>query len=419
MADVANIDAPPVSPGHLTLPLPLPFDPARVGPPPAKSGEENDPYRFGWRYVRRELADGREVYDQVPLSWEDLLYPEEEDFVVESPTHRRDYNYCHDALETLYRDDGSVVVLGNCRIDFAAAGVRPLGPDVVVLFGVHQWLRQATFEVAVDGGWPVVVIEVSSPSTRSHDLANKPDLYYRAGVEKYVIVDRGWQGTAPPRLIGYQRGPQGWLHLPADPRGWLDLSPVSVFLGLEGGQTWLYHAATGVRLPDLTGATIAKENAEAKVRDAQEQIRDAEEKIRDETQACADAEAKALDAEAKAREEATARLGAEAKARDAEAKAREETKARADAEAKVRDAEAKARDAEAKTRNEAEARADAEAKARDETAARVDAEARARDAEAKARDAEAKARDEAKARVSLEERLRELERQLRAKSGQE
>ncbi len=405
MADVANIDASPVSPGHLTLPLPLPFDPARVGPPPAKSGEENDPYRFGWRYVRRELADGREVYDQVPLSWEDLLYPEEEDFVVESPTHRRDYNYCHDALETLYRDDGSVVVLGNCRIDFAAAGVRPLGPDVVVLFGVHQWLRQATFEVAVEGGWPVVVIEVSSPSTRSHDLANKPDLYYRAGVEKYVIVDRGWQGTDPPRLIGYQRGPQGWLRLPADPRGWLDLSPVSVFLGLEGDRAWLYHAATGTRLPDLTGATIAKENAEAKVRDAEEQIRDAEEKIRDEAKARADAEGKVRD-EVKARADAEAKArDAEAKARDAEATARDETKARADAEAKARDAEAKTRDAEAKAR-------EAEAKARDEATARLDAEA-------KARDAEAKARDEATARVSLEERLRELERQLRAKPGQE
>ncbi len=285
MADVANIDAPPVSPGHLTLPLPLPFDPARVEPPPPKPGEENDPYRFGWRYVRRELADGSEVYDQVPLSWEDLLYPEEEDFVVESPTHRRDYDYCHDALETLYRDDGSVVVLGNCRIDFAAAGVRPLGPDVVVLFGVHQWLRQATFEVAVEGGWPVVVIEVPSPSTRSHDLANKPDLYNRAGVEKYVIVDRGWQGTDPPRLIGYQRGPQGWLHLPTDARGWLDLSPVSVFLGLEGDRAWLYHAATGARLPDLTGATIAMENAEAKFRDVQEKIRDAEANARNEAKA--------------------------------------------------------------------------------------------------------------------------------------
>ncbi len=405
MADVANIDAPPVSPGHRTLPLPLPFDPERVGPPPPKPGEENDPYRFGWRYVRRELADGSEVYDQVPLSWEDLLYPEEEDFVVESPTHRRDYNYCHDALETLYRDDGSVVVLGNCRIDFAAAGVRPLGPDVVVLFGVHQWLRQATFEVAVEGGWPVVVIEVSSPSTRSHDRANKPDLYYRAGVEKYVIVDRGWQGTDPPRLIGYQRGPQGWLHLPPDPRGWLDLSPVSVFLGLEGDRAWLYHAATGVRLPDLTGATIAMENAEAKVRDAEEQIRDAEEKIRDEAKARADAEGKVRD-EVKARADAEVKArDAEAKARDAEATARDETKARADAEAKARDAEAKTRDAEAKAR-------DAEAKARDEATARLDAEA-------KARDAEAKARDEATARVSLEERLRELERQLRAKPGQE
>ncbi len=170
-----------------------------LGPPPPQPGEENDPFRFGCRYVRRELPDGSEVYDEVPLSWEDLLYPEEEDRVLESPDHFRDLRYCHGALETMHREDPSVVVLGDCRIDFAAAGVRPLGPDVVVLFGVHEWLRQSTFRVAVEGGRPVLAIEVSSPSTRPHDLANKPDLFFRAGVEKYVIIDRGPQGTAPAR----------------------------------------------------------------------------------------------------------------------------------------------------------------------------------------------------------------------------
>jgi Uma2 family endonuclease len=366
MSDVVNPDVPPVPPGHLTLPPPPPLPPGPVGPPPPRPGEENDPFRFGWRYVRRTLPDGSEVYDQVPLSWEDLLYPEEEDFVVQEPAHQRDYTYIHGALETLYRNDPSVVVLGDCRTDFSVAGLRPLGPDVVVFFNVRQWLRHGTFEVAVEGGDPVLVVEVASPSTRNHDLANKPDLYYRAGVQKYVIVDRGPEGTDPPRLIGYRRGPRGWQTLPPDARSWLDLSPVRVFLGLEGDRPWLYDSATAERLPDLTTATIAKEDAEAKTRQ----------------------EAKArADAETKARDEAKARA-------DAEARARDEAKARADAEAK-------ARDAEAKVRNEAKARADAEAKARDEAKARADAEA--------------KARDEAKQRATLEERVRELERQLRAK----
>jgi hypothetical protein len=276
------------------------------------------------------------------------------------------------------------VVLGDCRTDFSVAGLRPLGPDVVVFFEVRQWFQEGTFEVAVEGGNPVLVIEVASPSTRIHDLANKPDLYYRAGVQKYVIVDRGPQGTDPPRLIGYRRGPQGWLNLPANPRGWLDLSPVRVFIGLEGDRPWLYHVATQERLPDLTAATIGREEAESKARDA----------------------------ESKAREEALARA-------DAEAKAREAAQAQADAEAKSREAVQARADAEAKAYA-------AEEKVREESQARADAESRARDAEAKAReealareDAEAKAREEAKLRTALEERLRELERRLRSQQGQE
>ncbi len=297
MADLANsAAAPPSVPGHVTPPTP--------GPPPPEPGEEKDPFRFGWRYVRRTLPDGSETYDQVPLSWDDLLYPEEEDFVVQKRPHKRDADYCEYALRIFHDGVPGAVVLGDHLIDFGVAGLRPLGPDVVVLYGVRQWLQnEGTFDVARDGGRPVAVIEVASPSTRDHDLLNKPALYYRAGVEKYVIVDRGRRGEEPPRLIGFQRGSQGWLPLPPDARGRLDLAPVGVLIGLEGDQPWLYNARTGERLRN-------QEESEAK----------AEEEVR----ARADAEARAKDAEARAK--------------DAEAKAKDEARARADAEARARDA---------------------------------------------------------------------------------
>ena len=55
----------------------------RAGTVACEADAKDDPFRYGWRYVRRTQPDGTEVVDQVPLSLDDLLYPEEGDFVVQ------------------------------------------------------------------------------------------------------------------------------------------------------------------------------------------------------------------------------------------------------------------------------------------------------------------------------------------------
>lgn len=86
---------------------------------------EDDPFRFGWRYVKRLQPDGSETYDTVPLREEDLLYPEEEDFVIQKPPHQRDAHYLFGTLKAFYARQPSVVVLGDCRVDWGPAGSRP------------------------------------------------------------------------------------------------------------------------------------------------------------------------------------------------------------------------------------------------------------------------------------------------------
>ncbi len=248
---------------------------------------------YGWRYLKRTQPDGIEKYEEVPLRKEDLLYPEEGDTVVQKPPHMRDLEYCHINLMAWYRDDPSVVVLGDCRIDFGAAGVQPLGPDIVALFGVRQWLRQGTFRVAVEGGRPVVVIEITSPSTQDSDVGPKTDLYHRAGVPLYVIVDRGPRGDDPAQLIGRRRTARGWRRVKLDSRGWLSLSPIPLFIGIKDELTWFYDA-NGNRLPDPVNSTAdarearekareeaeARKKAEARARRAEKRIRELEEQLR-------------------------------------------------------------------------------------------------------------------------------------------
>jgi colicin import membrane protein len=277
--------------------------------PPVPSGcDKDDPFRYGWRYVRRVQPDGTTVIDQIPLTFEDLLYPEEDDFVVQEPVHTRDFIYCHSTLEAFYTAEPSVVVLGDCRVDWGVAGVRPLGPDILVLFGVHQWLRRGTYRLAEEGGRPVLVIEIVSPSTRPHDLRAKRRLYYRVGVQKYVLVDRGPQNRDPVRLLGYQRGPHGWRQLRPDAQGRLDLAPVGMVLGSADDRPWLYDAVTGIRAPDRTEWQQVLTTTETRAQAA-------------ETRAQA-AETRAQAAETRAQEEAQARATLEARVQALEAQLR-------------------------------------------------------------------------------------------------
>src|SRR5262249_58397884 len=115
---------------------------------------------------------------------EDLLFPEEGDFHVNPPAHLVDLEYCHISLTSLYAGDQSVVVLGDCRVDYGVEGVRPLGPDILVIFDVREWLRRGTFRFAEEGGRPILVIEICSPGSRNNDLEAKVALYYRVGVQK-------------------------------------------------------------------------------------------------------------------------------------------------------------------------------------------------------------------------------------------
>lgn len=78
--------------------------------------------------------------------------------------------------------DGRGEVLVDCfvRLDDG----NQLGPDVA-------WYAEAPVETsgAVRSRVPDVVVEVLSPSTRGNDLGVKADVYRRAGVAEYWVVD--------------------------------------------------------------------------------------------------------------------------------------------------------------------------------------------------------------------------------------
>ena len=59
--------------------------------PPPNFPPRNDPFRYRWRYVLRQIeANGNEVWDQIPLTLDDVLHPEEDDFHGQGTAHARE-----------------------------------------------------------------------------------------------------------------------------------------------------------------------------------------------------------------------------------------------------------------------------------------------------------------------------------------
>jgi Uma2 family endonuclease len=282
--------------------------------------------------VRVVGPDGSETFDQVPLTLEDVLFPEMGDFHVQTKGHDSDVNYLESVFEAQLANDSEAVVISDTRVDWNLPGVRPLVPDAAVFLGVKRHRSWSTFDVAAEGARPALVAEVTSPETRSNDLGPKVEYYHRAKVPLYFIADAFEGDERSLVLIGHRYARRGYRRMAPDAQGRIYLEPVRLFVGVthdrRGGYQRLacYDAETGAELGDYTAVVAALSAAEAQARAATRQSRAAQRRARAAVQR-ADAEAQRADAEARARVAA-------------EARARAEIQARVEAEARIRALEA-------------------------------------------------------------------------------
>jgi len=343
---------------------------------------EEDPFRYGWRYVRRPTPDDPDHLEPVPLTLEDVLHPEVGDFIVHSDRHETDRMYLTAVLRARLEAHGRAIVLSDVRVAWDVPDLRPHGPDVMVIPGLRERRDWSTFDVAEEGVRPALMIEITSPETRENDVVWKVAHYARAGVAQYVIVDNvGRRGERQLRLLDYRLVGDTYRLQPPDERGWVYLELAELWVGVEGDHVVCY-ADDGTAFGDY--ATVVQQ---------------------------------ATEAEARARQEAAARAEAEEQARrEAAARAEAEEQARREAAARA-EAEALARAAAEQAQREAAARAEAEEQARREAVARAEAEEQARREAAARAESEEQARREAAARIELEARLRELEAEMRRLRG--
>jgi Uma2 family endonuclease len=338
--------------------------------PTSPASPATNPFYYGWRYVNRWLPDGRVEVDQVPLTLEDVLHPQEDDVIPERPLHELERGYLAGVFRTRLPGLNNGLVLSDCLVDFGYEDVRSLSPDVSVFEDVRTPpdLNRGTFRLGEHGGHCLLVIELVSPHTRENDVDRKPPEYHRVCVPLYIIVDQEREG-GPRKILAYENRPDGFALIPLDSRNRFLIGPLGVCLGLKEGRLVCYDTSSGRELGDYQ--QVSREL--------------------DET-------------EERARQEAEARKQAEEKARlEAEARHAAEEKARQEGEGR-RLAETARQHAQEEARQEAEARRLAEEQARQEAAAR--------------QQAQEQARQEAEMRARLEERMREMEAELRRVRGE-
>jgi colicin import membrane protein len=218
---------------------------------------EQDPYRYGWRYVPITRPDGTEDFDQVPLTEEDVLHPEVGDFIVQTKAHDEDRIYLKQVFETQLEDEPAAAVISDHLVDWNIPGVRPLAPDIAVFWSVKRHDDWETFDVKAEGARPALVVEVTSRSTRKNDLGVKVDYYHRAKVPLYLIADAVGRGARRRvKLIGRRYTRSEYKLITPGEHGRIYLEPVRLWVGITRdpgkGYEWLacYDPDTGEELGD-------------------------------------------------------------------------------------------------------------------------------------------------------------------------
>jgi Uma2 family endonuclease len=243
----------------------MPADLEAVAEPP-----EADPFRYGWRprYVR--LPDGEVIEEQIPLTAEDLLDPQDGDVVGQSAYHFFLLILLADLLGRYYTDQKDVFVAGDLKMLWRIPGLKNPAPDIAVIPGVRD--REAdrkSFDVVAEGTRPWLVIELVSSTdeeTRNNDYDKKVRIYERARIPEYLILDPPTSYTQGRFLLtGHRLGPDG-LYRPIAPdaqgrilsetTGLLFAPPVS------GRAVQVFEAATGTPLLSSMAESEARKAAE-------------------------------------------------------------------------------------------------------------------------------------------------------------
>ncbi len=224
-----------------------------------------------------ELPDGNVEVQQLSLTLELLLHPQEGDKVTQTDFHFSLLVSIVGRLRRRLERTPGIGVFSDLLFKWDRLGLKDSGPDVAVVRGLPAPRKEiseqigGTFDVARWGARPHLAIEVVSPEhgrLRRKDLKDNLDIYARAGIEEYLIVNPLQLGSDEPlQLLGYRlgSGPK-YTEIQPDAQGRIlsQTTGLRFWTDPEGRRIEIFDQATGERLLEPEEVDARANAAEAR-----------------------------------------------------------------------------------------------------------------------------------------------------------
>jgi Uma2 family endonuclease len=234
--------------------------------------DQDDPFRLGWRTEWVRLPDGTFQDREVPLTEDDLLDPQIGDHMVQGTFHIELVTALFRQLKLHFQPLADVLVSSDLKILWGIPRLPNPAPDVAVFQGVRDKSQpRDSFDVVEEGVGPSLVVEVVSttrPEYWTADHVEKVEIYRRAGVPEYVLIDPPTSPTSGRfRLTGFRLDSRGRYREIRKEGGRLRCETVGIAfaISLDRRSLLVFDTKTGTRIPTWEDERAAKEAAEAEV----------------------------------------------------------------------------------------------------------------------------------------------------------
>jgi Uma2 family endonuclease len=239
---------------------------------PGTSPASADPFRYGTRWRRVRLPNGQVTEQPIPLTPEDLLDPELGDEVTQSGPHSLVATTLFDLLTRWFAAVADVLVLFDMKMVWGLPGLPNPSPDVAVVRGIREKGRsRSIFKIAEEGVRPCLTLEVVSSSDaemRRNDYERKVEIYQRAGIPEYLVIDPPFTPEESILLTGYRLAPdRRYRKIEPDSQGRLHSETTNLFFAPseDGRSVRIADGETGRWLLTAGQEEAARLAAEAEV----------------------------------------------------------------------------------------------------------------------------------------------------------
>ena len=204
-----------------------------------------DPFRYGWRWQRVRLPSGEVTEQRIPLTADDLLDPQLGDEVTQSGPHGQWFVRLGYLLQQYYESYEDILVCLDMKMIWGIPGLPGPSPDIAIVQGIRdKAAERSSFDVLKEGVRPCLILELVSSldnAVRANDYEKKVDIYARAGIPEYFILDPPTLATKGRLLLtAYRLGLNGrYRPIEPDSTGRLLSATTGLLFGVEEDQTLL------------------------------------------------------------------------------------------------------------------------------------------------------------------------------------